>query len=360
MKNTILICLLAFSFSTFAQTIRRVNNNSGVTGVNVYTTIQAAHDAANIGDIIYVEPTTTSYGGLNATKRLTIIGAGNSLSQNSNTPFDKRECSIAGIITFNTGTANSIITGIAFLGSSISIKDANITITKCYQIGGITLSAATNSDGIAITLADNTTISHCFETGNITGDFKIFTSRVNWRHINGTIIKNNIRLGTLHYLDYSTVINNTSNVGSGGWFLRDSDHNIISNNIFTNVTYSNILDDPTNSVGNTISNNLSLKCSNCNISNYLPSDNGNQNNINQSSVFVSAESPGIDKEYQLAIGSPAIGAGSGGVDCGAFGGSSPYILSGLPPYPIITNFTTSGVGNSTTPLQVSVSVRGNN
>jgi hypothetical protein len=46
MKNVTLIFLLAISCSTFAQTIRRCNNNPSVTGVNIYTTIQAAHDAA--------------------------------------------------------------------------------------------------------------------------------------------------------------------------------------------------------------------------------------------------------------------------------------------------------------------------
>ena len=56
MKTTILIFLLAISCSTFAKTIRRCNN----TGVNVYATIQAAHDAAVAGDIIYVKPSNVS------------------------------------------------------------------------------------------------------------------------------------------------------------------------------------------------------------------------------------------------------------------------------------------------------------
>jgi hypothetical protein len=67
-----------------------------------------------------------------------------------------------------------------------------------------------------------------------------------------------------------------------------------------------------------------------------------------------------DATYQLAVSSPAKGIGTGGTDAGAFGGSAPYVLSGLPPYPIITNFTTSGVGNTSMPLQVSITVRSNN
>jgi hypothetical protein len=42
-----------------AQTIWRVNNTPSVTGPNIYTTVQAAHDAA-LGDIIYLEPSSTN------------------------------------------------------------------------------------------------------------------------------------------------------------------------------------------------------------------------------------------------------------------------------------------------------------
>ncbi len=65
MKKAILLCLLAFSFSTFAQTIRRVNNSPGITGANIYASAQSAHDAAIAGDIIYLEPSeNTNYGDL--------------------------------------------------------------------------------------------------------------------------------------------------------------------------------------------------------------------------------------------------------------------------------------------------------
>jgi hypothetical protein len=86
MKTTSLICLLAFSFSTFAQTIRRVNNSPNITGVNIYATLQAAHDAAVNDDIIYVEPSLASYANLTCVKRLTIIGNGWADSYGNITP----------------------------------------------------------------------------------------------------------------------------------------------------------------------------------------------------------------------------------------------------------------------------------
>lgn len=105
----ITLCLCA---SINAQTIRRCNNLPGVTGVNFYTTLQVAHDNANIGDIIYVEPSSSDYGSLTCSKRLTIIGNGYFLSSNPNTPSEK-QVSRAGNITFNSGSAQSSVSGMS-------------------------------------------------------------------------------------------------------------------------------------------------------------------------------------------------------------------------------------------------------
>ena len=62
--------------------------------------------------------------------------------------------------------------------------------------------------------------------------------------------------------------------------------------------------------------------------------------------------------YSLAPNSPAIGAGYNGVDCGIFGGPTPYELSGLPSRPWIYELmappaTTNGAG----PMPVVVKVK---
>ncbi len=129
MKKSILLCLLAFSFSASAQTIRRVNNNAGVTGVNVYTTIQAAHDAAVAGDIVYVEPSLSDYGSLTATKRLTIIGNGYNLNENTNTSFDKKESKITSF-SFGIGSQNSVLMSIVSTATGANdISATGVTIT---------------------------------------------------------------------------------------------------------------------------------------------------------------------------------------------------------------------------------------
>ncbi|MCK4754754.1 MAG: right-handed parallel beta-helix repeat-containing protein, partial [Calditrichia bacterium] len=59
----------------------------------------------------------------------------------------------------------------------------------------------------------------------------------------------------------------------------------------------------------------------------------------------------------LKNGSPAIGAGSGGTDCGAFGGLSPYILSGIPNLPHIYEADVPASASSESGLQVTIKVK---
>jgi hypothetical protein len=349
--------LLAISF-LFAQTIRRCNNNPGVTGANVYTTIQAAHDAAAAGDIIYVEPSTAAYGSLTVIKRVTIIGNGYYNDKNSNTAFDSRTSKVSSI-SFNNGSASSILMGIEFTsgGSNLGINDINITVTRCKNIGFINFASSTNLALGTSSRGNNATITKNLISGKITGS-------------NSTNV-------TLQY-GYNCIISNNIFLGQGiGSFCQDLTNCVLSNNVFNGsnlqdlygCSISNNIFDARNStisfsyvsgisVGNTISNNICLGQA------ATPSGNGNIDFGSPLNTFMVADPwanvSTQDAQFQLKAGSPAIGIGTGGTNAGAFGGASPYVLSGLPPYPIITNFTASGVGNTSTPLQVSVTVRGNN
>ena len=67
-----------------------------------------------------------------------------------------------------------------------------------------------------------------------------------------------------------------------------------------------------------------------------------------------------DGQWQLALGSPGIGAGIGGVDVGAFGGPNPYVLSGIPNLPAIYHFVAPAIGSTQSGLQVELKAKGNN
>jgi hypothetical protein len=83
------------------------------------------------------------------------------------------------------------------------------------------------------------------------------------------------------------------------------------------------------------------------------SNNIVSNNVTDNGqVFVGTGS--TDGQWQLKPGSPAIGAGVGGVDCGMFGGDSPYVLSGIPSIPTIYFFNAPLEGGNQLPVQIKI------
>lgn len=108
--------------------------------------------------------------------------------------------------------------------------------------------------------------------------------------------------------------------------------------------------------GNLVSNNIG------NATQFGTAD-GNQQNVDMTTVFVGTGSN--DGYYKLKVGSPAIGAGYGStvqnpVDAGMFGGSTSYVLSGLPAIPSIYFFANQPVGSNSDPIDVQIKVKSNN
>lgn len=89
----------------------------------------------------------------------------------------------------------------------------------------------------------------------------------------------------------------------------------------------------------------------CNGTQYSNTNN-NQQNVDMSTVFGDYTS-GVDSGYILKAGSPAIGAGLSGEDCGVFGTNDPYVTGGMPPIPAIFGFEISqSIGSPTIPVTI--------
>jgi hypothetical protein len=58
--------------------------------------------------------------------------------------------------------------------------------------------------------------------------------------------------------------------------------------------------------------------------------------------------------------SPAKGKGMGGTDMGIFGGTNPYLLSGIPPVPTFYKLSAGSINATSNPYTVTFSVRSNN
>ncbi|MDO7845129.1 hypothetical protein Q5H92_02085 [Hymenobacter sp. M29] len=330
-----------------AQTIRRVNNTGvAVSGVNVYSSLQAAHDAASSGDIIYLEPSGISYGALTCIRPLTIIGNGYYLTQNTGLQLDTRE-SIADAITFAAGSAGSRITGCT-LNTSMNIAASNVTVERnrfasgyCYigynpsigsvGVSGIIFRQNIVENGYSVSLYPGSTAGTAVSNVNITNNILTggITSSGQYTRMSNILISNNV-IGTLA---------GTSQYGI------DVDNAVIKNNIMTYTGAGNNFTPRNNAYSYNIAGNAEFGTA-----------NGNQQNVTPGNLFVGGTAS-TDGAFQLRTTSPAIGTGESGVDVGAFGGALPYRLSGIPNVPTIYQYNQSVSGNS---LNATISTRSNN
>jgi hypothetical protein len=87
--------------------------------------------------------------------------------------------------------------------------------------------------------------------------------------------------------------------------------------------------------------------------------NGSNNTAfaNTSDLYTGTGS--TDGKWQIKAGSVYKNAGSDGTDPGPFGGSNPYVLSGVPPIPVIYEISTTGYGSQADGLPVTIKVRAN-
>ncbi len=308
--------VLLFSSETYAK-IWRVNNTAGVNAD--YNNAQTAVSAVTTlsGDTIHIEPSVTSYGNLTVAKSLVIIGNGYFLTLNTGLQANTNN-STFNYIVLDGGSNNSSVQGINTGG--LYIYSPNVLIRRCnIQAGYIYMyTTATNC-----TILDNFMYGVSEQSGPLTGF---------------TISNNIIYFGAVSLGANSTGTFENNTCAGGGVTLYNFQ---VNNNIFNTTGFT-----PNNCVYfNNIGN-----------STQFGNANGNQQNVVMSTVFVASGT--TDGQYQLGAGSPAIGAGFNGVDCGAYGGPNPYKLSGIPNVPTIYSLTVPPTG--TTNINVTISTKSNN
>jgi hypothetical protein len=327
MKKQLLLSLIFTLFCgiIYGQHLIRMNNNPAADPD--YTTLQAANDNANPGDTIYMEGSTIAYDGANIDRKLVIIGPGYFLSDNDSTQANSLDANINGSLVFLAESAGSTITGI--IGNHIDIRASNIAFTRCK----------------VSTIYFNGEIENILVTQNFAT--MIYAESYSAK-ITNSVISNNIVYYYINANSNSGSLQILNNVVQGIAGAPISVYNsTISNNILTSTT--NKL---TENTGNVITNNIFA---------YAGTNaNGNKYSITMSTVFVDFSGSlnySDDAKWKLKAGSPAIGAGVSGVDCGAFGGPTPYVLSGIPALPHIYEAAIPGVGYSGTGLSCTIKIK---
>lgn len=355
MKTKLTLILFALALTTsFAQTIRRVNADPTVTGTNVYTTIQAAHDAATAGDILIVEP-GGSVGSLNCIKTLTIYGRGHYLDKNpnySNLPNRGLSSNIASLSIYAT---NCKVSGLYIGSIGIYEGASGSIISRNFIPSGITISGGTGINNT--TISQNSLMNSAIRLIAGTGV------------ISNTTISNNLLVcvaftttannlvgdGTTANRFSSTLINQNTMANWGGYGSVNACNALISNNI---IYQDNIYSAAPNGFifNSTFSNNVTFGTTTIN------SGLGANNIVIANSVgqFNSNTGGSDDNNYRVATGSAMKTASSSGGEVGMFGGATPYIQYGIPASPAIIKLLNTGIGNSTTPITATVSATSNN
>jgi hypothetical protein len=284
-----------------------------------YTSLEEAIESASDEDIIMVHSHSGFYGtseSIKIEKKLTIIGEGY-LHQN----IDERDQNTSiESIEFNTGSEGSSIIGVLVYKLRINVE--NINLLKSNLSNTIEIEA------------NRTKISQCL----------IGTQLVSSIPTEGHIINNNIFTNTTSNSHLQNIINSE---------LFNNIFLVFSNNSETINRYNNITLAPEwdASVGSykfETSTPLRIETPSQSIG-YISSTIGEVFDWNEST----------DGRYKLKENSLAIGIGVNGVDCGIFGGETPYVISGTPSIPRILELNVPENISPGDKLKVSLKIIGN-
>jgi hypothetical protein len=321
-----LLALLALSAASAQAKVWRIDNNSGAQADFTQATTAIADSRVVNGDTLYINGSPTTYTSFDVTKRLVIFGVGYFIDQNPNTQV-ANNTSTVGSINFRAASAGSEVQGMS--GVTMNLYTSNISVRRnncAVYIWGAGYGGTATISGIFVT-QNWLSYFYAYESGSA---------------VSNVFITNN-------YI-YSSGIGSSP---SGTTVAQ----NVVNASISTTngYVYNNImLGGSISGTGNSYNNNL------CNGTQF-PAGNGNQQNVNMTNVFLSTTTGSTDGRYVLKAGSPALApAGINGEDCGMFGGSDPYVLSGMPPIPSIWFFSQPSVVPASGALQVRLKASSHN
>lgn len=308
------VVLLAISFRTSAgAAVWKVDSN--VHREAHFRTLQEAADSEQVqpGDILYVAPSPFSYGSLTLSKRVIIIGPGYFLNENQNYPQHMATAGV-GAVAIVSNANGSVVSGLQI--GLIDLKGCSSITIKRNLIGNY---PAISQDSTAIKSTEGP-LSSILILQNIIYGYVAFTA-------DGAVIRNNYMRTYYAFYQVGVAVTMENNVIQQIGGLSSSRLNGATFRYNVCLGLNNILIGASSIVEHNVINRNSA---------LFDSGGGTNpatNNIFADPSFAGGDSP--DGHYRLSEGSPGSGAGPGGTDCGMFGGSTPYVLSGLPSLPTV-------------------------
>ena len=350
----LLLVLCCFSQNT-AQQIWIVSNEPGYATAD-FDNVQEAIDSASAGDKIYVLGSVTDYEIFLVDKRLHLVGSGYWKSENGIQTQNLLPTKIYGhssVASISIVADSCIVEG--FQAGNISIQGDNVIVRHnrtCCKGGSFTPSGQIHFIGNPTNVSVYRNFVNNGFNGSATG---------------ANIFNNIVAFGQDNYPDYWSSNNLNSNClviqNSFGLELPGGEvqpgHGVIDNCIFRN----NIVSDTLFEIDNSVVEHNIFSDDDVEI-NGIPTDslgNGNIDSVDINIVW-DFSNPSPDGKYQLIgdpISNPAFGAGMNGEDCGAFGASAPYILSGIVQIPSITQMYIPPIGDTTNMLNIKIKAKSN-
>jgi hypothetical protein len=347
MKTKLFFTVVVLGMTLGAQaTIWRVNNDPNA-GAD-FAQLQEANDDASVmpGDTIHMEHSSVLYETATINKQLVIIGTGYFLEQNLGQQYTALDAMLRRL-NIAEAANGTVVMGIHFPGTGstgtdgiVYVSASNVRIENCrfkktlLEPNGFTVSGISirNNYGEEIGTSGFGTIANISVVGNIIGLVSLTHLGTNNSVLAPISITGNY-CGTINAR--SAVIRNNI-VKSQGNILSISTYNTVEHCVFSFPSPT----DPNSYILGT--NNLFEQ----EINSVINSVNGtvtNNSNIGES-------------EFELIPGSPAIGAGFNGVDCGPW--AAGYVLAGTPDVPSVY-FLNAGPTGTQNGLNVTFSTRSN-
>jgi hypothetical protein len=327
MTKILLSLTMTFLSVALHATIHTVSNEAYYPAQ--FSSVQAAHDAASAGDTLLVSTTGLNYGDLHISKQISVFG--NSFVPGLSPQF--------GTIFYNTADANGTVLQSLYIGSVqvptglSSTTFSNMIIRRCYLYS---VYVDTPSGGSANHFT-NWLIEGCVFIG--TGGAWNMNTAFGYSRFENFTLRNNIFNGIILDMKYSSLKNNIF-VGTsiGDAVVNSLEYCTFSNNI----TYGRNV---AGGLGNTYNNNVTFGGNDNNFGIGVSQNVGVDNIINTDPNFINVTlssnfNPTFD--YHLQSGSPAIGAGDNGLDCGVYDGSGIFRMDGEPDIPVVRSVTIPG------------------
>jgi hypothetical protein len=356
MKTILTIFLLTVSVMSAQAVVRIVDNNGNrPAGNNIYATFALAESAASIGDTLLITPSTASYGSVNISKSITVLGIG--FNPDKSSLIKSNFTSITIYNAISNVNISGVVVGQINLGQNNSANTiSNILIEKC-QINGISAGGSTG-----VTLSNILIRQNLFK--NLFNSYAINMSAATQ---SGVLISNNIFTAEVAATNAYGITTST-----GGF--------IIDQNLFMGPANSNasLITAFGNLVNSQITNNIFYGMHPRVASIVTVTYNNNRSFGNSADAsfpvgvdaitnkvedpqFESGSTPSLydfTKDMRLKSGSPALTASQTSGQIGIYGGSTPYKNSGVS-LPVVKTLTLPSAIQQGTNTSATISVNGN-